>query len=127
MPRDNAVRVLTGAKALSPNLGQRMAAARLLDRSVVLRELMPQDLKLEVDQLTQEEAMHVARYLATVVGRAHGRQLDAQTRARWRRQITGSRSKSLDAPSWLWSSVVELISIHEAAYLEHCRKYALNI
>jgi uncharacterized protein (DUF2252 family) len=126
MPRDNAVRVMSGAKALSPNLGQRMAAARLLDRSVVLRELMPQDLKLEVDQLTQDEAMHVARYLATVVGRAHGRQMDEQTRMRWRREITSSRSKSLDAPSWLWSSVVELISIHEGAYLEHCRKYALS-
>jgi uncharacterized protein (DUF2252 family) len=29
----------------------------------------------------------------------------------------------LDAPSWLWSSVVAL-SNHEVAYLEHCRKYA---
>jgi len=30
MPRDNAIRVVTGAKALSPNLGERMTAARLL-------------------------------------------------------------------------------------------------
>jgi hypothetical protein len=41
MPRDNARRVLTGATALSPNLGERMMAAKLLDRSVVIRELMP--------------------------------------------------------------------------------------
>jgi uncharacterized protein (DUF2252 family) len=41
MPRDNAVRVATGARALSPNLGQRMRAARLLDKAVVVRELMP--------------------------------------------------------------------------------------
>jgi len=35
-------------------------------------------------------------------------------------------SKSLDAPSWLWSSVVELMASHESAYLEHCRRYALS-
>jgi hypothetical protein len=29
------------------------------------------------------------------------------------------------APSWLWSSVVDLL-VHEKAYLEHCRLYALN-
>jgi len=29
-------------------------------------------------------------------------------------------------PSWLWSSVVDLLAIHEKAYLEHCRLYALN-
>ena len=125
MPRDNAIRVVTGAQALSPNLGNRMAPARLLDRSVVLRELTPQDLKLEVDRLTQEEAMHVARYLAGVVGRAHGRQMDRATRAAWRRELTRNRTKSLEAPSWLWSSVVELVSLHEGAYLQHCRRHAL--
>lgn len=31
---------------------------------------------------------------------------------------------TLDAPNWLWLSVVELIGRHEVAYLEHCRKYA---
>lgn len=45
MPRDNAARVVAGARALSPNLGDRMMATRLLDKSVVLRELMPQDLR----------------------------------------------------------------------------------
>jgi uncharacterized protein (DUF2252 family) len=34
------------------------------------------------------------------------------------------RSKSLDAPSWLWTSVVELMALHDAAYLDHCRRYA---
>jgi hypothetical protein len=32
--------------------------------------------------------------------------------------------KSLDAPIWLWSSVVALVANHEAASLEHCRKFA---
>jgi uncharacterized protein (DUF2252 family) len=25
----------------------------------------------------------------------------------------------------LWASVVELIALHEAAYLDHCRRFAL--
>jgi uncharacterized protein (DUF2252 family) len=125
MPEDNAVRVVTGAQALSPNLGQRMLAARLLDKAVIIRELMPQDLKIEVERLTQQEAMTMAHYLAGVVGRAHGRQMDAAKRQQWLSLLAKSRTSSLDAPSWLWSSVVELITLHEAAYLDHCRRYAL--
>jgi len=125
MPRDNAVRVVTGAKALSPNLGDRMIATRFLDTGVVLRELMPQDLKIEVDRLTREDAMALAAYLAAVVGRVHGRQMDKATRDTWRSELAKARTTTLDAPSWLWSNVVELISIHEAAYLDHCRRFAL--
>jgi uncharacterized protein (DUF2252 family) len=126
VPRDNAVRVVTGAQALSPNLGQRMLAARLLNKAVIIRELMPQDLKIEVDRLTQQEAMTMARYLAGVVGRAHGRQMDTGKRQEWLSALAKNRTPSLDAPSWLWSSVVELITLHEAAYLDHCRRYALS-
>jgi uncharacterized protein (DUF2252 family) len=35
-------------------------------------------------------------------------------------------SKGLDAPRWLWSGVLDLAALHEAAYLEHCRQYALG-
>jgi uncharacterized protein (DUF2252 family) len=126
MPRDNGQRVVEGAKHLSPALGDRMMPAKLLGRSVVLRELMPQDLKLEIDQLSHEEAVTSARYLAEVVGKAHARQMDSATRAAFRASFKVRRSAPLDAPSWLWSSVVELASSHEAAYLEHCRRYALR-
>ncbi len=122
MPKDNAVRVVEGARNLSPNLGERMMASRFGDRSVVVRELLPQDLKLEVDQLTQEEAVAAARYLASVVGKAHARQMDEDTRHRWSKTLNEKRSKTLDAPSWLWSSIVDLVGIHEASYLEHCRR-----
>ena len=125
MPSDNAKRVVEGARQLSPALGDRMMPARLLDRSVFLRELMPQDLKLEIDQLTREEAVSAARYLAGVVGRAHARQMDAATRREFRKDLRAQRSKSLDAPPWLWASVVELAAAHEAAYLQHCRRWAL--
>jgi uncharacterized protein (DUF2252 family) len=123
MPRDNAERVIAGAKALAPNLGERMLAARLNDRSVVVRELLPQDLKLEIEQLTHSEAVHAARFLATVVGEAHGRQMDRATRRAWHNALQQKHSKTLDAPSWFWSSVVELVASHEAAYLEYCRRY----
>jgi uncharacterized protein (DUF2252 family) len=125
MPRDNAVRVVTGAKALSPNLGERMIAAKLLDRAVVVRELMPQDLKIEVDGLSQEEAMSLARYLAGVVGRAHGRQMTSRQRRAWHADLDKKHKTTLEAPSWLWASVVELMALHEAAYLDHCRRFAL--
>ncbi len=125
MPRDNAIRVVTGAKALSPNLGERMVASKLLGKAVVVRELMPQDLKIEIGRLSPEEAISLAHYLAGVVGRAHGRQMTSSQRQRWRSDLAKSHKRTLEAPSWLWSSVVELIGLHEAAYLEHCRRFAL--
>ena len=125
MPTDNATRVVEGARSLSPALGERMMPAHFLGRSVFLRELLPQDLKLQIDQLTRDEAVSAARYLASVVGRAHARQMDGPTRRAFRASLRSRRTKRLDAPSWLWSSVVELAATHEAAYLEHCRTYAL--
>jgi uncharacterized protein (DUF2252 family) len=124
--QDEAVRVVTGARQLSPALGERMIAARVLNKSVFLRELLPQDLKLEIPQLTREEAMRAARYLAIIVGEAHARQMDHSTRQEWRTLLARDHFSGLDAPSWLWSSIVELVANHEAAYLEHCRKYALE-
>ena len=125
MPGDPAERVVAGARALAPNLGERMIAAKLLGRPVVVRELMPQDLKIEVDQFSRREAVQAARYLAFVIGRAHGRQMDRPTAEEWRKTLTARRSRTIDAPSWLWRSVVELAGRHEAGYLEHCRLYAL--
>lgn len=126
MPRDNGERIVEGARHLTPALGERMRSARLNDRSVVIRELLPQDMKLTVEQLTPEEAMKAARFLAMVVGHAHARQMDKAGRRAWLSELRRARSKSLDAPSWLWNSIVALVSSHEAGYLEHCRRYALT-
>ena len=125
MPRDNGRRVVEGARHLSPGLGDRMVGARMLDHGFFIRELLPQDMKLELDQLTQTQAMRAAGYLAKVVGIAHARQMDLATRAAWIQELQANRSKTLDAPSWLWSSVVQLVGSHEQGYLEHCRRYAL--
>ncbi len=125
MPADHAERVVTGARHLSPFLGARMVASRLLDRAVFVRELLPQDLKLEIESLSRSEAIEVAAFLARVVGRAHARQLSHDDRAAWLAELARNRVGALDAPSWLWNSVVELVAAHEAAYLQHCHRYAL--
>jgi uncharacterized protein (DUF2252 family) len=127
MPKNNAERVVAGAWHLSPALGERMLPATLQERPVFLRELLPQDLKFEIESLTPAEAMKVAKFLAMVVGKAHARQMDAEARQGWQKELIGNRSKTLDAPSWIWSSVVELMVSHEGAYLEHCRKYASTL
>ncbi|WXA89727.1 DUF2252 domain-containing protein [Pendulispora rubella] len=125
MPRSNAERIVMGAKHLAPALGKRMLAARLYGKAVFLRELLPQDLKFDLKNLCEKEAMKIARYLAVVVGQAHARQLDGSGRASWKRELDRHHTKSLDAPSWLWASVVDLVAIHEVAYLAHCRKCAM--
>ena len=125
MPDDNGERVVTGARHLSPFLGSRMVPSHVLDRAVFVRELLPQDLKLEIEHLTRDEAMAIAEFLAHVVGRGHARQMGVGERATWLTELHRNRSQSLDAPSWLWNSVVDLVGAHESAYLEHCRRYAL--
>jgi uncharacterized protein (DUF2252 family) len=125
MPQDAAERVLAGATALSPNLGQRMIAARLLGKSVILRELAPQDLKIEVDQFSRKEAIVAASYLSFVVGKAHARQLSDRARLAWCDTLT-ARDGDLNAPSWLWQSIVSMAGAHEVGYLEHSRRFALS-
>jgi uncharacterized protein (DUF2252 family) len=124
MPHGYADRVVRGATMLAPLLGNRMLAETLDDKPVVVRELLPQDLKIEVDRLNPEAARATARYLAGVVGGAHARQLSPSERKKWAKTLRLNSSKTLDAPSWLWSSIVDLVSTHEAAYLEHCRRFA---
>lgn len=124
MPADHAERVVAGAWHLSPALGDRMLAAKVLDRPVFVRELLPQDLKFDVADLTCDEAMKLARFLATAVGKAHARQMDEPTKQAWQAQLDKHHCTTLDAPSWLWASVVDLLATHEKAYLEHCRRYA---
>ncbi|KAB1073472.1 DUF2252 family protein [Methylobacterium planeticum] len=125
MPMNPAERVVAGARALSPNLGERMLPVQLLGKPVVMRELAPQDLKLDVDQFTREEAVRAAHYLAYVIGKAHGRQMDKAALSDWRAEVTRGNGGEDGAPSWLWSSVVELAGRHEVGYLDHCRRHAL--
>jgi uncharacterized protein (DUF2252 family) len=124
MPDDPAERVVAAARALSPYLGGRMVAGRLLDHSVFVRELAPQDLKLEVEQFSRGQAVKAARYLSFVVGKAHARQMDDATRHDWALTLDSGRNHAIDAPSWLWDSIVALAGRHETGYLDHCRRFA---
>ncbi len=99
MPKDNAERVVTGAGHLSPALGNRMMAARFQDRGVFLRELLPQDLKFNIEQLSCGEAVKAAMFLAGVVGKAHARQMEPDNRQKWHKELSRHRSKTLAAPS----------------------------
>ncbi len=124
MPRDFAKRVAFGASCLSPNLGSRIRAVDLMHKPVFVRELLPQDLKIEIAGLGRQEAARVAGYLAAVVGKAHGRQMDPDVRKEWGKELRRNRVRSLDAPNWFWRSVVDLLMDHQSGYLEHCRYYA---
>jgi uncharacterized protein (DUF2252 family) len=125
MPNDNAERVVAGARALSPHLGERIIPVRMQDCSLFIRELAPQDLKLEVEQFSEGQAAKAARHLAFVVGKAHARQMDHAARLEWHSILDHDRRGAIDAPNWLWESIVSLAGSHEAGYLEHCRRYAL--
>ena len=124
MPRDNGKRIVTGACHLAPNLGERMTAGTLQGQSVFVRELRPQDLKIELDRVDADEAMAMARYLGAVVGRAHAAQMTSAQRSRWAAELEGNQPATLNAPYWLWRAVVELMQAHVGGYLEHCRAYA---
>jgi uncharacterized protein (DUF2252 family) len=127
VPRHQGERVVQGSVALSPSLGKRMLSGTVAGHEIFVRELMPQDLKLELEMFDDVEARATARALARIVGLAHARQMDTATQARWRKDLASAATRWLEAPSWLWSSVVDLVGIHERAYLEHCRRYALGV
>lgn len=123
-PADDAERVVCGARALVPAFGDRMVAAEILGVRVVVRELMPQDRKVRLDVLKRGEAAPIARMLGAVIGRAHGRQMSPEVATEWASQL---RPKGLAAgkpPEWLWAPLIELVAIHERAYLEHCAAFA---
>ena len=127
MPADNAARVVEGARNLSPNLGDRMLAAHLAGRPVIIRELLPQDLKLDIETLPQSEALAVGHYLGSIVGKAHARQLDDPSLQEWAQEMRRNRASHLDAPAWLWTMMVELAGAHESAYLDHCRAWGPTV
>lgn len=123
IPEDHARRVVAGARALSPALGERMIPAHVGETPVIVRELLPQDLKIVAEQFSKDEGVRVARSLAAVVGRAHGRQLSPEARDAWRDHVEADGWHER-APHWLWTSVTTLMGQHQSGYLAHCRDVA---
>ena len=54
-----------------------------------IRELLPQDLNVELDRLSVPDAMRAASSLAGVVGKAHARQMDVAMRRSWSNESIG--------------------------------------
>jgi len=71
-------------------------------------------------------AVPAAHYLACATGKAHNRQMDGAARTARRAEILTGANDGGEAPSWLWSSVVELAGRHEVGYLRHCRTYGVR-
>ncbi|MEE7440008.1 DUF2252 family protein [Methylobacterium oryzae] len=111
VPSDHAERVVAGARALSPNLGDRMVAGHIGGTPVTVRELLPQDLKIDAEHFSRGEAVRVSRHLAAIDRRAW---IDA----------VRAPGPGPDAPGWLWSVVTDLMGAHQRGYLEHCRRIA---
>jgi uncharacterized protein (DUF2252 family) len=132
VPRDDAERIVTGARALAPAIGERMLAAHIRgvgqrgELGVLVRELMPQDLKVSIDRIGPEESVAIGRYLGAVVGRAHGHQLSADDARAWRAELLGRPKKGSPDPAWLWALLPDLIGAHESAYLQHCARLAAS-
>jgi uncharacterized protein (DUF2252 family) len=125
MPTDPADRVVAGAPHISPFLGERMRAATSGGKPVFVRELLPQDLKLELDQQTSHEASKAAEFLAGVVGYAHAVRWITPNAPSGRACSLHGATTSI-APGWLWSNVLGLLVDQERTYLQHCRSYALR-
>jgi uncharacterized protein (DUF2252 family) len=127
MPRSNAERVVEGARHLAPGLGDRMTTGNIVGRGVFVRQLMPQDMKVEIRDAETTELRETAFALGGVVGSSHARQMSMDDADRWRKEVLKGKTRLLDAPSWLWQSVAELLALHQAAYLEHCRRYYADL
>lgn len=115
MPRDAAERTVEAARVLAPSLGARMTRSTLGETSVVVRDLMPQELKATLADLEREEAPSIARFLGAVVGRAHARQLDPSDARAW--------SKEACDPRWILDALPPLVGVHESGYLAHCVEF----
>jgi len=93
VPVQPAERLLAGARALTPALGERMRAGDVLGTPVIVRELMPQDMKLDIRRLQPNQAQRMADYLGAVVGYAHARQLSTEDRQAWHRKWSADAAR----------------------------------
>lgn len=126
VPVNHAQRIVEAARALSPALGQRMLAGEVGGRPVFVRELLPQDTRVDVQRLSPRRARRLAAYLGYVLGVSHARQMHRADRRAWCRTLRRSSNRALGCPSWLWQNTTGLLADLEVAYLEHCRQYMDN-
>ncbi len=124
-PKDDADRVVAAARVLAPHLGHRTVAATVGGLRTTIHELMPHDEKIGLADLKKAEATSLAAYLGSVVGRAHGRQLDKRDAKSWLAAFTKTKTTTAGTPRWLWDELAYFIGTHEEAYLHHCGALSL--
>lgn len=117
-PKDDAERILQGTRALAPAFGARKLGAVVQGRSVIVRELMAQERKVNLDGCKRDELADLGGSFGEMLGRAHGRQLEANVARAWRSTFAARRPDGAP-PSWLWDALSSLVAAHEHAYLEH--------
>jgi len=86
VPKEDAQRVV-GAPVISVHFWASVRERPAYGPARVHAELLPQELKVELETMTREEATSIARFLANVVGRAHARQMDASMRENWTAEL----------------------------------------
>lgn len=106
---DPATRVLTGFRTCLPQPPQVMGTTRLRKRWMVGRRLAPQEDRLNLRRLRDEDLPSLATYLGSLLGAAHARGVEQPPR-RW--------SKSDLAT--LRAQAITLAGLHEAVYLALC-------
>ena len=126
LPAHDGDRVVAGARALAPHFGARVIAATVMGRPVFVRELLPQDLKFELDAMADADVDDLGIYLGSVIAMAHARQLSSAECAGWLETFRREHASRSTAPGWLWAAVVDLVALHEGAYLEHCREHVAS-
>jgi uncharacterized protein (DUF2252 family) len=126
LPTHDGERVVAGMRALSPHLGSRVIAATVMGTPISVRELLPQDLKFELDAMADDAVDDLGTYLGSVIAMAHARQLTPAQCAEWLEAFRREHASRSTAPSWLWAAVVDLVALHEGAYLEHCREHTAS-
>jgi hypothetical protein len=88
-----------------------LGTTKLGGLSMLVRRLAPQEDKLLLSQLREEDLLPLAHYLGALTGAAHRRGASRPPKKAWRK---GDRKLVID-------HAITLAGLHEAAYLAMCR------
>ena len=108
---DPAERVVTAYRACVARPARLLGTTTMGDLSLFVRRLSPQEDKLELESLRDEDLDPLATYLGALVGRAHARGATKPPREAW---------SEADCAG-IVDRAIAVAGIHEAAYLSLCK------
>jgi uncharacterized protein (DUF2252 family) len=106
-----AERVVTAYRACVARPARLLGTTTMGDLSMFVRRLSPQEDKLELESLQDDDLDALATYLGALVGRAHARGATKPPRKRW----------SAEDCAGIIDRAIAVAGIHEAAYLSLCK------